>query len=104
MLLKPSKDQKLPPNLHLISLFFRSGKLFEKVILKIVQRHAEERGLLNASHFGLHTCHSMTIQCMRLMDHIILNLNNDMSTAAVFLDNEKAFDTTWHVGLLHKLS
>jgi hypothetical protein len=27
-----------------------------------------------------------------------------MSTAAVFLDIEKAFDTTWHPGLLYKLS
>jgi hypothetical protein len=27
-----------------------------------------------------------------------------MSTAAVFLDIEKAFDTTWHTGLLYKLA
>jgi hypothetical protein len=27
-----------------------------------------------------------------------------MSTAAVFVDIEKAFDTTWHTGLLYKLS
>jgi hypothetical protein len=27
-----------------------------------------------------------------------------MSTAAVFLDIEKAFDTTWYLGLLYKLS
>jgi hypothetical protein len=27
-----------------------------------------------------------------------------MSTAAVFLDIEKAFDITWHPGLLYKLS
>jgi hypothetical protein len=27
-----------------------------------------------------------------------------MSTAAVFLDTEKAFDTTWHLGLIYKLS
>jgi hypothetical protein len=40
---------------------------------------------------------------MRLIDHVTLNFNN-MSTAAVFLDIEKAFDTTWHNGLLYKLS
>jgi hypothetical protein len=41
---------------------------------------------------------------MRLADHITLNFNNKMSTAAVFLYIEKAFDTTWHSGLLYKLS
>jgi retron-type reverse transcriptase len=41
---------------------------------------------------------------MRLTDHIILNFKNNMSTAAVFLDIEKAFDTTWHTGLLYKLA
>jgi hypothetical protein len=51
---------------------------------------------------------SMLIQCpsqqlMRLMDHMTLNFNNRMSTAAVFLDIEKAFDTTWHSGLLYKM-
>jgi hypothetical protein len=40
---------------------------------------------------------------MRLADHVTLNFNNKMSTAAVFLDIEKAFDTTWHSGLLYKL-
>jgi hypothetical protein len=41
---------------------------------------------------------------MRLTDHVTLNFNNNMSTAAVFLDIEKAFDTTLHPGLLYKLS
>jgi hypothetical protein len=39
---------------------------------------------------------------MRLTDHVTSNFNNNMST--VFLDIEKAFDTTWHSGLLYKLS
>jgi len=34
---------------------------------------------------------------------VTLNFNNDMSTAVVFLDIEKAFDTTWHIGLLCRL-
>jgi hypothetical protein len=70
------------------------GKLFEKVILKIVKRHSEERGLLNASQFGFRAQHSTTLQCIRLTDHITLNYNNNLSMVAVFLDIEKAFDTT----------
>jgi hypothetical protein len=60
--------------------------------------------LLNASQFGFHAHHSMTLQCMRLADHVNLHFNNDISTAAVFLDIEKAFDTMWHPRLLYKLS
>jgi hypothetical protein len=37
---------------------------------------------------------------MRLTDHVTLNLKNNISTAAVFMDIEKAFDTKWHLGLL----
>jgi hypothetical protein len=48
---KPGKDQKFPQHLRPISLLFTTGKLFEKFILKIVQRHIEERCLLIASQF-----------------------------------------------------
>jgi hypothetical protein len=42
---------------------------------------------------------------MRLTGHVTLNFNNNnMSMAGVFLDIEKAIDTTWHCGLLYKLS
>jgi hypothetical protein len=41
---------------------------------------------------------------MRLTDHVTLNFNKNMSIAAVFMNTEKAFDTTWHTGLLYKLS
>jgi hypothetical protein len=80
------------------------GKLFEKVILKVVQRHIEDKGLLNASQFGFRARHSTTLQCMRLTDHVTLNFNNKICTASVFLDIEKVFDTTWHPGLIYKLS
>jgi hypothetical protein len=39
-----------------------------------------------------------------LADHVTLKFNYNMSIAAVFLDIEKAFDTTWHPGLLCNLS
>jgi hypothetical protein len=44
------------------------------------------------------------MQRMRLVDHMTLNFNNKISMAVVFLDIKKAFDTTWHHGLLYKVS
>jgi hypothetical protein len=41
---------------------------------------------------------------MRLADHVTVNFNSNMSTAAIFLDIEEAFDTTWYSGVLYKLS
>jgi hypothetical protein len=91
---KPGKDPKFPQNLRPISLLSTTGKLFEKVMLNIAQKHIEERSLLNASQFAFRAWHSTTLQCMRLTDHVTLNFNNEMYTTAFFLDIEKAFDTT----------
>jgi hypothetical protein len=80
------------------------GKLFEKVILKTLQNHIDDRGLLNASQFVFRARQNTTLQYMRPPYHVILNFNNKISTAAVFLDIQKAFDITWHCGLLYKIS
>jgi hypothetical protein len=101
---KLGKDPKLPQNLRPVSSLSTASKLFEKVILKIVQRNIEERGLLNASQFGFRARQSTTLKCMRLIDHVTLNFSSNMSTAVVCLDIKKAFDTMWHLGLLYTLS
>jgi hypothetical protein len=81
-----------------------TGKAFERVIPEIVQRQTEEIGLLNTSQFGFRARRSKTLQYIRLMEHVTLNFNNiSMCTCAVFLDIEKAFDTTWHHGSLYQL-
>jgi hypothetical protein len=49
---KPEKDPKFPQKLHPISLLFTTGKVFEEMILRTLQKYTEERNLLNASHFG----------------------------------------------------
>jgi hypothetical protein len=91
---KPGRDNKFPQNLRPISLFSNADKSFEKVIPKIVQWHVEGINLLDASQFSFRALHSTTLQCMRLPDHANLNLNSNMSMAAVFLDIEIAFDVT----------
>jgi hypothetical protein len=55
---KPGKDPKFPQNLRPINLSSTTGKLFENVILKIVQRYTEGKGLFNESQFGLRSCQS----------------------------------------------
>jgi hypothetical protein len=86
---KPGKGPTFPQKLRLVILLPSTGKLFEKVILKIIQTHIEGRNWLNASQFDFRARHSTTLQCMRLADHMTLNFNNKLSTAAVFLDIEK---------------
>jgi hypothetical protein len=49
---KPGKDPKFPQNLSPISLLSKTGKLFENVILNMVEKRIEERSLLNASQFS----------------------------------------------------
>lgn len=70
-----------------------TAKLLEKVILKTVQRYIEKRLL------GFSARHSTTLQYKRLTDHVILNVNNNISMVAVVLDIEKSFDTSQHLGL-----
>jgi hypothetical protein len=69
----------------------------------MVQRHIEEKDLLNASQFCFPARHRTTLQCMRLTNHVTLNFNNNICSAAVFLDIKTAFDKTLYPRLLHKL-
>jgi hypothetical protein len=100
----PGKDPKFLQNFRTISFLPTTGKIFEKVILQSLKKHTDEKGLLNASQFGFRARHSTTLQLMRVTDQVTLNFNNKMFTAAVFLDIEKAVDTTWHSGLLDMMS
>jgi hypothetical protein len=58
---KTGKDPKFPQNLRPISLLPTTGKLVLKVILKVLQKHIEEKGLLDASQFGFRARQSTTL-------------------------------------------
>jgi len=57
---------------------------------------------LNVFYICGHKEHITAHQYLRLTD-ITINVDNYLSTAAVFLDIAKSFDTNWHPGLVYKL-
>jgi hypothetical protein len=65
------------------------GQTISNIFLNTLQKHTDERGMLNESQFGFRVRHRTTAQCMRLTDHVTLNFDNKISTAAVFLAIER---------------
>jgi hypothetical protein len=100
---KPNKDHSNPSNFRPISLLSAVSKLFERVILKRFNEFLNDNNLLPNHQFGFRAAHSAAHQLNRVVGHIKTNRSSQKSTGMVFLDVEKAFDSVWHAGLLHKL-
>ncbi|CAG9136156.1 unnamed protein product [Plutella xylostella] len=100
-ILKSGKDACLGTSYRPISLLSSLSKLFESVIYK--RLIATTHHLLRNEQFGFRKSHSTTQQLARVAEHVAHHLNLGQSTGMFLLDIEKAFDTVWHDGLLHKL-
>lgn len=98
---KPGKDNTSPTNYRPVSLLPAIGKMFESIIYSRLL-HATGQFLIQ-EQFGFRATHSTTQQLARVCEHISHHLNLKQSTGMFLLDIEKAFDTVWHEGLLHKL-
>jgi hypothetical protein len=66
-----------PQNLCLISLLSTTGKQFENLIFRTIQRHIEKTNLLNASRFGFSAYNSAAFKLMRLTEDITLNVDGN---------------------------
>ena len=100
---KPDKNLSDPSSYRPITLLPMIGKLFERLVLERLQYFESQNKIFIPQQFGFRSKHSTTQQIVRLMETISLRFNQDKSTAACLLDCEKAFDSCWHDGLLHKL-
>jgi hypothetical protein len=70
---KTEKYSKFLQNLRSISFLFSTGKVFEKLILRTIQKDFGGTNLLKANQFLFGAGHSPTLHCMRLADHVTLN-------------------------------
>ncbi|GFT59469.1 RNA-directed DNA polymerase from mobile element jockey [Trichonephila clavipes] len=92
MIPKPGKDQKFPLNFRPITLISSIGKIYEKILLKRIQKYTLENSIIPDIQHGFRketsTCH----QLLRATNIIISGFNNHATTGGIFLDVEKAFD------------
>ena len=98
---KPGKNLQLPESYRPIALLSSLSKIYERLILQFLQESLA--GKIRDEQFAFRQNHSTVLQLTKLVDQISDNLNQGIQTAAIFLDVEKAFDTVWHDGLLHKM-
>lgn len=100
---KPDKDGKDPKNYRPISLLSALGKLLERLILEQLNEYTEEHEILNDEQFGFRRGHNCIHQVLRFTRLIKSSWTRRRSTAVVTLDIERAFDTVWHDGVVHKM-
>lgn len=102
-ILKPGKDPSKPSSFRPISLLSSIGKLFESILLNQLCEHEERNSLIINQQFGFVKGHSTVHQVLRITEKAAINFNKNISTGLVLLDLEKAFDSVWHDGLIHRL-
>lgn len=100
---KPGKDSSIPLNYRPISLISNIGKIFERIILNDLNSFEESRNIFIPQQFGFRSGHSTVQQILRITECASFNFNRNRSTGLALLDLEKAFDSVWHDGLIHKL-
>ena len=103
MVPKPNKDTKFAKSFRPISLLSCIGKLLERILARRLSTYLEDNKLFSKSQSGFRTHHMTTEQLLRLSEEAHIGFKNHMSTAALFLDAEAAFDRCWHNGIRYKL-
>ena len=101
--LHKGKEKFLPTNYRPISLLITISKVLEKIIYTRTYSFPNQCNQLYVSQYGFRTNHSCENAVSELIGHILKRKEQNESTACVFLDLSKAFDTIQHDVLLNKL-
>ena len=97
-------DKESPTCYRPISLLPALGKLLEKIVSVRALDHLNENNLLSENQFGFRKFFSTEYAILDLFEKLLHNLDNKLSSCAIFLDLAKAFDSVDHTILLRKLS
>lgn len=100
---KKTQSSSDPKNYRPISLISCLGKIFEAIILTKLTFHERNHNIFIKQQFGFRSQHSTIQQILRITECASFGFNQNQSTGLALLDLEKAFDSVWHDGLIHKL-
>ena len=90
-------------NFRPISLLPAIGKLFEKLLAIRVIKFFNKHELFTSEQFGFRAKFATDFAIADIYDKLIYNLDNELSSCAIFLDLAKAFDSVDHEILLKKM-
>ena len=79
------------------------SKVFEKFVNNSIVDHLEKCGLFSDFQFGFMSSQSTADLLTVVSDRIARAFKRSGATRAVALDISKAFNKSWHAGLLQKL-
>ena len=100
---KPGKDPTVVTSYRPISLISVLSKVFEKLLLRRINKDLRPDEWIPHHQFGFRQGHSTIQQIHRITNIINKAYEARKYCTAVFLDVSQAFDRVWHSGLLFKI-
>ena len=100
---KPNKDTRHPSSYRPITLTSTLGKIFEKIISTRLTTLAVHDKIIKDHQTAFRPHRDSSENVIHLAQQIVNNFNQNKYTFFITFDIQKAFDKTWHTGILHTI-
>ena len=100
---KKKGDKKSPANYRGITLTSCLGKLFTSILQSRLNKFIEQENILNPEQFGFRP-NARTTDSLFILQQLLHKYTKQHKKLYIgFIDYEKAFDSVWQHGMIHKL-
>lgn len=100
---KKKGDRRSPANYRGITLTSCLGKLFTSILQSMLNKYIEIHNILNPEQFGFRP-NARTTDSLFILQQVLHKYTKQHEKLYVgFIDYEKAFDSVWQSGMIHKL-